>query len=298
MSDSSLMNVLPNFNGNEGECIKFFLDQFNAVANLENWNNTKKLIILKNKLSGKALEFLINDAKASVENNPKSLEELLVKKFRKSESFASRQENFFKISQKASSTVKEIAEEIENAANKFIPESDSETLAITQMRENLKLTKFIDALRPDIRCELKKLGPSNFEKATEMAKNIEKALNDPDNFNSNLIVQNCQINTLLQQQLADKLKIERLENQLKELANVQPINNIQQQPSTSGTNNKVFCHICGKSHLTTKCWKFPGNSSFRDNRRGRQNFYSRTYPSNLRRGRNFRRPNHNANNLN
>ncbi|GBN34440.1 hypothetical protein AVEN_197188-1 [Araneus ventricosus] len=55
------------------------------------------------------------------------------------------------------------------------------------LKENLKLTKFLDALKPDISLEVKKFGPKDLKSALAHAINIESALEQScDNSTNNI----------------------------------------------------------------------------------------------------------------
>ncbi|KFM70062.1 hypothetical protein X975_04397, partial [Stegodyphus mimosarum] len=175
---TSLASALPTFSGNVSQNVDFFIDQINSVEEREKWPNEKKLIILKIYCRDKALDFLANDSRAAIENDFENLEKLLKDKFSQVESFQVIQQKFSNFSQKCNQSVRELADEITTAATKYINEDSVENLSLHKLKENMKLTKFLDALRADIRIEVKKLGLSSFDRVIELASNIENALNN------------------------------------------------------------------------------------------------------------------------
>lgn len=292
--NTSLATSLPTFSGSSEDNIEYFLDQFNSIANLENWDKNKKLILLKLNCKGDALKYLMNDPSANKETDFNNLETLLKNKFkRKQETFQEIQQKFSKIKHLPNQTISDLAEVISEYATKYINKNNSSDPAIVELTENIKLTKFLDALRADLKCEVKKLGPKNFNEAVRIAKNIENAISETPNTNSSY---DLQINTLLQQQLESNKIIQELSSKLNNL----PTANVNAIASTSNNlhnSETVKCHICYKNHLTTKCWNFPGNRNpyHQNNFNSRGNYnrhptYFRSTRGNFRRGRNNVRP--------
>lgn len=291
---SSLANSLNSFSGENEENVKYFLEQIKAIANLEQWNEEKKILILKLNCKGKALKFLMDDPLASVEKNYLNLEKLLIEKFQKKESFQQIQNKFSSIIQHPSQTIKDLAEMVSQVAEQYVDDADSNNPAVKKLKENMKLTKFLEALRQDIRVEVKKLGPTTFESAVKIAKNVENAFQEQDTCFTNNIrsTQSIEMQTLLNQQLENNKAILRLTEQLNDLKNKNN-NNERSQPSTSNTQ-KVICQICSKNHSTQQCWYFPkqfghnnwrgntGRGNFPDSRRGFHPYRSRRYNNNRR----------------
>ena len=133
-----------------------------------------------------------------------------------------------------------MADRITSVVKRYIP-NPTNFLNLDNVRETVKLQKFIETLRADIKAELLKFGPENFVDAVNRAKNIELAVND----------QALTVNNVNQQSSSDILqRLERMEQNFAKISD-----------SLSNLNN-VSCHICGKNHLTTKCWNFPQTSNF------------------------------------
>ncbi|GBN87334.1 hypothetical protein AVEN_1373-1 [Araneus ventricosus] len=99
-------------------------------------------------------------------------------KFSRSLSFEILQNKFNKIVQQPGQSVKYLAEEISNAANKYFNKGNSKNPEICTLTEKMKFSKFLESLRPDIRTQVKILGPSSFEEAVKQACNAEIAFND------------------------------------------------------------------------------------------------------------------------
>lgn len=60
----SLVNSLPNFSGNENEIFNFFIEQRVNVVDLEQWDNLRKLVVLKLNGKDEARNFIANDPAA------------------------------------------------------------------------------------------------------------------------------------------------------------------------------------------------------------------------------------------
>lgn len=298
----SLAASLSSFSGNASENIKNYITQFEEVATLEKWSNEKKVVILKLNLKNKALNFIMNDNNAATEKDFEVLKALLIKKFSHIDSFETIQQKFQNIMQKPGQSIVSLAEEIDEAAQKYLNFTNSKDPAIAKFNENLKLTKFLDALRADIRVEVKKLGPTNFTQAKKIAKNIENAFEDSGKDNQNSL----EINALLHQNLQNKMEIAKLTEKIESLSqpttshNINSIKSVEENQQNH-KDERVTCHICNKAHLTTKCWYFPGASnqhsqnfhrnnfhqSFRGNRQFRGRQHSHPYRGNRQRGRHY-----------
>ncbi|GBO23000.1 Transposon Tf2-9 polyprotein, partial [Araneus ventricosus] len=98
----------------------------------------------------------------------------------------------------------DLAEQVSYTTDKFSNPNNSEEENIVNLTEKLKLSKFIEALRPDIRVEVKKLGPKNFKSAVAIAKNIDNALSDDG---AELNVTDSGINQILSQQLSANVSL-------------------------------------------------------------------------------------------
>ncbi|GBN95044.1 hypothetical protein AVEN_221095-1 [Araneus ventricosus] len=82
--------------------------------------------------------------------------------------------------------ISEFADQVSLNTEKFINPNNREENNLENLTEKLKLSKFIEALRSDIRMEVKKLGPKSFKSAVAMAKNVENALSE-ENVECNVV---------------------------------------------------------------------------------------------------------------
>lgn len=299
--EMSLANNLPTFSGAEGENVEFFLKQINDVSALEKWSDTKKLLLIRLNCKEKALDFISNDPLASQASSAVSLQDQLRQKFIKKQTFAELQTNFSNIAQKPSQSVKQLAENIDQAANKYLNINNSADQQIRDLGEKIKLSKFFEALRNDIRIEVKKQNPKSFSQAIELATNIENALNDPLCQVNN--TSSIEINTLIQSQIETNKRIMEISNQINEIKNPnREINNIvRNEQIANPPKEDIKCLICGKPHLTIKCWHFPGikkaQTTYKQNKSNYQQ--NQNFRKDFRRGGNYRaHPYRKNNNLN
>lgn len=256
----SLASSLTPFHGSKNEDINFFLTQIDQLGNLEKWSMEKKLLVLKLNLRDKALKVVSENSKLAQCNKYDILANELKNKFEKKLNFDECQNEFNKLNQAINQSVKELADKVELATQNFVNPSKSTDPKIIELEEKLKLSKFLDALRPDLRVEVRKLGPKDFKEAINVAKNIENALNDETAQCNN--VSQFDLSQILSQQLETNKKILELTDEVKNIKNTEAqINNITQgQSSNSQELNLVKCHICSKPHITTDCWFFPKNN--------------------------------------
>lgn len=262
-SITSLINALPDFSGNEDENVSLFVKNISDICDLkpEVWSDQKKIILLRLHCKGKAEQFLSEDPVASNEKSFENLTNILINKFKRKENFQTISNEFANVVQKPRQTVQQLAEEIQKLAHKFI-ENPSKIPDMDQLRSNLMFSRFLEALRSDIKQEVLKFGTKSFQEAVNKAIHIEKALEENTfTVQAMTAAQNVDIQLLLQQQLENSKMIKELADTVKKLK-----------------DKGNTCHICAKNHLTTDCWQFPSTSG---NSRSRQP----DFPNRFQRGR-------------
>lgn len=286
----SLASNISAFSVAEGENLDFFLENINQVAILEKWPPERKFLVLKLNITGDALRFISSHPRINSMKTFEDLTNLLKTKFAKEKNFAQLQNSFKNINQRQGQSVNELVDEIEDKANSYLGLNDTSSNEMSQMAEKIKSQKLLDALRPEIRVEVMKMGCTKFSDIAQNAKNVERALNVVD-LTSNNLSQSTTFDLLLRSQDQTNSALNELTKKFEESQN-KIVNNVQAQLSNQrNTENRISCHICQKNHLTTQCWDFPRyqsqsqnnyRSSFRRFRGGRRN--------------NFNNPNFRANN--
>ncbi|GBN60615.1 hypothetical protein AVEN_164805-1, partial [Araneus ventricosus] len=173
-----------------------------------------------------------------------------------------------------------LAEQVSSTTDKFSNPNNSEEENIVNLTEKLKLSKFIEALRPDIRVEVKKLGPKNFKSAVAIAKNIDNALSDDG---AELNVTDSGINQILSQQLSTNKQILELSEKVNAISSQNLcVNSLTEAPATNSnnvqSNQQSPCQICGKlNHKANNCFHYTRGNYYRGNVRAN---YNRTFRAN------------------
>lgn len=274
----SLASNIQKFSGETSENINVFLDTLRQLGQLEQWSPQRKYLILKLNLAGKALEYVNNNVSISNLDNFDELAEALTKKFKKSRSFAEIAQNFSNLVQKPNQSVGALVEEISQTTDLYLEINENSSLDTVKLAERLKAQKLVEALRPEIRFEVLKLGVSKFSEIAKAAKNTELALNNVP-LQMNNIAKSTDIEIILKNQIENNKAIQNLTDKLEQEQHKQ-VNNVHSRdtevynprPNFRERNinhnnyrgrgqqrNRVSCHICGKPHITTKCWYYPTN---------------------------------------
>ncbi|GBL79869.1 Uncharacterized protein K02A2.6, partial [Araneus ventricosus] len=174
-----------------------------------------------------------------------------------------------------------LAEQVSSTTEKFSDPNNSEEENIVNLTEKLKLSKFIEALRPDIRVEVKKLGPKTFKSAVEIAKNIDNALSDDG---AELNVTDSGINQILSQQLSTNKEILELSEKVNAISSQNLcVNSLTEAPATNSNNVQSYqqspCQICGKlNHKANNCFHYTRGNYYRGN--NSRASYNRTFRAN------------------
>ncbi|GBO18188.1 Transposon Tf2-6 polyprotein [Araneus ventricosus] len=278
MAQSLISSLTPFKGGNEN--FDFFIKQFIEIAKLEKWSEAKKILVLKLNLKDEALKFLVSNPKLEEINHFDSLVKKLEEKFCKKPNFEEAQRQFNNLKQKVSQSISDLAEQVSSTTDKFSNPNNSEEENIINLTEKLKLSKFIEALRPDIRVEVKKLGPKNFKSAVAIAKNIDNALSDDG---AEINVTDSGINQILSQQLSTNKQILELSEKVNAISSQNLcVNSLTEAPATNSNNVQSYqqspCQICGKlNHKANNCFHYTRGNYYRGNVRPN---YNRTFRAN------------------
>ncbi|GBN53012.1 Transposon Tf2-6 polyprotein [Araneus ventricosus] len=278
MAQSLISSLTPFKGGNEN--FYFFIKQLNNVAKLEKWGEAKKILVLKLNLKDEALKFLVSNPKFEEIDHFDSLVKKLEEKFCKKPNFEEAQRQFNNLKQKVSQSISDLAEQVSSTTDKFSNLNNSEEENIVNLTEKLKLSKFIEALRPDIRVEVKKLGPKNFKSAVAIAKNIDNALSDDG---AEINVTDFGINQILSQKLSTNKQILELSEKVNAISSQNLcVNSLTEAPATNSnnvqSNQQSPCQICGKlNHKANNCFHYTRGNYYRGNVRPN---YNRTFRAN------------------
>ncbi|GBN46099.1 hypothetical protein AVEN_205608-1 [Araneus ventricosus] len=250
------------------------------IAKLEKWGEAKIILVLKLNLKDEALKFLVSNPKLEEIDHFDSLVKNLKEKFCKQPNFEEAQRQFNNLKQKVSQSISDLAELVSSTADKFSNPNNSEEENVVSLTEKLKLSKFIEALRPDIRVEVKKLGTKTFKSAVAIAKKIDNALSDDG---GEINVTDSGINQILSQQLNTNKQILELSEKVSAISSenlcVNSLTEAQATNSNNVRNNQQSpCQICGKlNHKANNCFHFTRGNYYRGNNRAN---YNRTFRAN------------------
>lgn len=262
MESASRINGLAlltaNYEGNKDET-KFFFRQFDEVALLAKWKDSEKLTILKSKLRGNALRYLMSDRELMNSQNYDLVRDKIMDFFRDELDVGQCQLDFSNCHMRENESVKMFAHRLVVASNKYLGTSQTEISQDTKaVIDKLRLSKFVGALLPEIQRDVLKLNPKSFEQAIEIAKNSQMALDT---------VARCKINAL---------KVENSFSQSEE-QQLQQINRMEtttQNPP--GQVQAMQCYLCGVSgdHFSTECEAFKSMINI-----PQQNRHNQQYPN-------------------
>lgn len=302
-SKFNFTSILPIFDGSQEQCPEFFFNQFDEIANLAQWTPSHKTILLKHRLRGEARQILQNNVTMQSETNYEKLKCMILDHFVKTKSLLQRQAEFQAIKQIPGMTPRQLALKISSAAKVFLKYTSSDEPQCKTLIENTLLGRFCDALRPDLRVELRKYAPQTFEEAIQRATILDEALTE-----HSLLVGNVsespgtnEIIKLIQTQAEiQDAKLEALTLQINSIQNnAEKTTNVPQF-----SKNTVICQYCGKvGHVVPDCWFFQSlnlqNNSEQGNKHERKNprdlnTFRRNYSNrrNFNRDRNFSSSHH------
>ena len=258
---TSAIALIPQFSGEDSISVVYFITQFNNICDLMEIEDSKRHTILKNVLIGKALKYL-NDSNLIMETNTEALLDKLKAKFFKVKNFADFQLDLEKIKQTPSQSVKEIADDIEGTINRMINE-----LKLDQSEDffdQLKMQKFLESVRSDLKYEIQKFDVKNFKDALKTAERLERVMK----LETPRVEEVNSIDKL--QAEIEELKVQNhcttqlLKDLIQQVANSKP----QQHHDTQHTTQTPQqCMICNKKyHLTADCWYHPARSQHNHNR--------------------------------
>lgn len=250
----SLIQNIQTFEGKKEQDIEFFLEQFDDITKAANLAPELKLLVLRSKLGGHAKQILITSPELREEKDYTEFKTKLIKVFQTKKSFAEAQQNFASINQKPNQSVEDFAKQFSITAQKYLCSSGhSKKSGARELLNTIKLTKFIDALRPDIAFEVHKNGPETFEEACEQAKKIEIAINanrkeiNTTQTNS----ENTALATIIELSNNQNAQINSIQQ---ELNNLKLNSQVRQSQPVEKTEER-YCHICKtSSHSTENCF--------------------------------------------
>jgi len=237
------------FEGDVDQCRHFF-NQFDDLAKLSNWNSNERLTILKSRLRGNALSYLLSDNELSESKDYNFVKSKLVEFFSQESGLAEKQLNFANCKQWANEPVKNFAHRLLLASNNYLGDSVVVTKETKNILDKLRLSKFVSALLPELQSDVLKANPNSFEEAVRVAQNSQMAQETMtklrvNNLNSNGFV-NGPHRKIVDNDMASRMEALTLE-----------VNNLRQTQMPPKDEFPINCILCGsRSHLTVSCQVF------------------------------------------
>lgn len=258
------------FDGDQDDC-KFFFQQFEDVANLAKWSPEERLTILKSRLRGNALRFLLSDGELTSSRIYQVVKDRLIDFFSEEKGLSERQIQFTNCKQWSNESVKNFAHRLIMASNDYLGDQSVVTPETRAILDRLRLSKFIGALLPELQGDVLRAAPQTFEEAVKIAKNSQTALETMAKMRVNAIYhQRPPINTR-DDELASRVEALSLE-----------VNNLRGQEGDDEEVNifkEKMCLLCGmKNHYTKFCYVYKDLMNARNPngaRRGRGSFRGR-----------------------
>lgn len=231
--------LLNNFFEGEREETAYFFKQFDEIADLAQWTSREKLTILKTRLKGNALRFMMSNHELNQSNDYEIVKCKLLEFFGEEQSLTESQIQFSEIHMLENEDIKNFAYRVTLATDKYLGNIVGEVSTGTkEVIDKLRLSKFLGELLPELQRDVLRGNPKNFEEAVKIAKTAQMALNS---------VAKYRINAMgFENKSSNKTEIgfEPLTQQLGAL-------------NANSANASMHCLACGsRSHFIINCNKF------------------------------------------
>lgn len=240
------MQLVANFDGEREEC-KFFFSQIDEIGKVMGWNDDEKLLIARSKLKGKAMRFLISDPSLSEMRNYQKFKSTFVEYFEDEIDLNAHHLKFNNIKMKDQESIKNLAHRIILAANNYLGSAEVYTEQTQKMLDKLRLSKFIDALTPELQMEVLKSNPKSFNDAIKVASSVQNAMDSLAQIKLN--------NLLMKSSNEAQYATNIMESEILELR--QELNNLKiaKQPESRSNDVQKMCLGCGAigTHFLVDC---------------------------------------------
>lgn len=245
--DTGLIQLLPRYSAEPNENPKQFFREFENVAALTEWSEEQKGILLKTCLKNKARAFILSITEQDNENRYKILKQAILNRFEDTKSASEIHAEFNSIRQTPNISIRQLSDIIAEKTDAFLRiETASEET--NKIKNQIRLAKFIEAVRPEIRREILKSDIKNFDEAVDIAIRLEKIFNEEEDINQVGIKPTTEVAELLKD-----LEISQLKEKLKECE--KKIQTLQTPHITQKAHHIQTCEFCGKvNHSEKDCW--------------------------------------------
>lgn len=253
ISLDTLINAFPTFDGKKNANIKNFVEQYENLVTEAKIPESLQVILLKGKIIGQARDTVYDNEDINSETDFTKFKEKLLEIFKKESTFEQSQAAFMDLKQMPTQSIDDYVKKFNSAASNYLKKSGcADKEGAKQFLQNLKMSKFIDTIRPDIALEVRKQGPANFEEALKISKQIEIAFQSENKETVNAINANENKKDIYEVILALAKKQDEELNTLK--AEFKACK-LQDNKQKSNQKEIKYCEICKiKGHTLEECW--------------------------------------------
>lgn len=246
------VSLLPNYSAKKEENFDFFIAQFEQVAQMAQWNDVQKLLLLKSKLHGDALQILAADFSMQSATSFDSLKIMLSDHFKTDKSLLQKQADFNAIRQLPGMTPRQLAMKLKSAAHLFLNLKDLHDGNGMSVIDTILLSRFCEALRDDVKWEVRKANPKTFEQAIDIAQSMDEIFTEKslavgmvsDSPSTTKLVNLIETQAIIQQQ-----KFDQISNQINAVVNVPST-----APNYDNESKTALCIACGQpGHYLPSC---------------------------------------------
>lgn len=268
--------LIPNFDGESYADVEYFVKTLEDIASIADWSDEEKLVVLKSKIRGSALQIVISSLELRLVENYSQFKDKFIEFFQTRTNLNQSQKLFEGCKQKTDESIKFYANRISNATIQYLKTEDKSP-AVKSLIDQTKLIKFLDGLLPNIRKAVMSHGPKTFDEAVNMAELEALHLNMYETEQVNHVNAESDAKDRTNQIVLECLNrqmeaTEKLYNLMEEKINKLSIN--QRQPQEDRLNRgptyqnnsyrpQMFCQICHRNnHNTDMCYYNRGVANY------------------------------------
>ena len=170
---TTFQNLIPQFDNNSAVTAKYFFDTIETLANKDEYTDDERLIIAKSRIRGDALTHLINSPSLSSEKNYGNFKDKFLDFFEQKTSRTVCQYQFSNIKMYPSETVRQFANRVCNATDKFFGPIDLSQEPLKQVYDQTLLSKFLEGIRDEYKREILTKDPKNLKEAISFIELLE-----------------------------------------------------------------------------------------------------------------------------
>lgn len=268
---TTFQTLIPAFDNSSAVTAKYFFSTIELLANPTDFSDEERLIIARSRLRGEALTHLINSASLSKETDYSIFKNKFIDYFEAKESRATSQIQFSTLKMYPSETIKQYANRVDIATEKFFGQIDINSAPVLQLFEQTKLSKFIEGVKDEYKAHILLKDPKTISEAVQFVEILE----------SNSKILNPQsLNTFAPNEGVFNQHLKNTHELIASIA--KDVEGLKLQKFSQNLPTK--CDICHKTNHTTKNCFYNSLTNNRQNPprsyeepRWAQNFQTRPY---------------------